>query len=138
MKRLLLAFAIVLGLVYPAFAASDFYIVKSDTLPYYTAQIISTLTGSAYNITTTAGYDTLGVTITAYMRLATQPVTGTPKINGTAAVITAPTTGYFEYRWTTGNTDTLGVYYIYFKIAIGGATFTVPATGHMRVIVTSP
>lgn len=59
----------------------------------------------------------------------------TPKVDTQAANITIPTEGKVEYRWQTGDTDTVGKYYFEFKFTKSGKSFTVPVVSPGIVVI---
>ena len=95
-----------------------FYIKKNDLQPYYPAQVKDSA-GSAVDIT--------GATIYCTMKADSD---GTLKIDRqtTGVTITDATNGKFEYRWQSGDTDTIDNYKIEFEIVpASGGKFTMPA-----------
>ncbi len=92
----------------------------NDLQPYYRV----TVKDSDANL-----IDLTGATIVCTMK---ESATGAVKINSASAgvVIANQTTnkGEFEYRWQTGDTDTVGSYYIEFEITPqSGGKFTLPS-----------
>ena len=70
--------------------------------------------------------DISGATIVCTMKEVT---TGTIKINrqSTGITISDGTNGLFNYAWQSGDTDTLGIYYIEFEITpTSGGKYTLP------------
>jgi len=95
-----------------------FYIKKNDLQPYYYAQI-KDADGDVVAIT--------GATICCTMKNAR---TGALKINRqtTGITISDATNGKFQYAWQTGDTNSVGKYYIEFEInPESGGKFTLPA-----------
>jgi len=94
-----------------------FYIKQNDLQPYYYAQV-KDAAGDVVAIT--------GATIYCTMKSAA----GTLKINRqtTGINISDGTNGKFEYKWQSGDTDSVGKYYIEFEInPASGGKFTIPA-----------
>jgi len=94
------------------------YVKKNDLQPYYYAQVKDA--DNAVVIIT-------GATIYCTMKHAR---TGALKIDRqtTGINISDGTNGKFEYKWQSGDTDTVGKYYIEFEINPGsGGKFTLPA-----------
>jgi len=94
------------------------YIKQNDLQPYYYAQVKDA--DNAVVIIT-------GATIYCTMKNAR---TGVLKIDrqNTGITISDATNGKFHYAWQSGDTDTVGKYYIEFEINPGsGGKFTVPA-----------
>lgn len=99
---------------------------QNDLQPYYYAQVTD---GSG------AVVDITGATIYCTMKDAR---TGVLKINRQTAGINVSdaANGKFEYRWVSGDTDTVGKYYIEFEINPGsGGKFTIPADPETRAEV---
>lgn len=92
-------------------------IKKNDLQPYYYIQVKDSA-GAVVDITDA----------TIYFSMKT--IDGVLKINRTQvtpAWITDPTNGKFEYRWSSGDTDTVGTYYIEAEInPQAGGKFTLP------------
>lgn len=94
------------------------YVKKNDLQPYYYAQV-KDADGDIVDID--------GATIYCTMKNAK---TGALKIDRqtTGISITPATTGKFQYAWQSGDTDSVGKYYIEFEInPSSGGKFTVPA-----------
>ena len=62
---------------------------------------------------------------------------GTNKVDGAAAVVSDAANGKVRYDWTSGDTDTEGVYYGQFVVTIAGSSYQVPnnTTQRMRIVV---
>jgi hypothetical protein len=92
----------------------------------------------AYYYASVVDSDDVAVDLTgASAVFSMRSVDGTLKIDRKAAVITAATSGYLEYRWASGDTDTAGEYYIEFEITpSSGGKFTLPAYDKAVVIIT--
>ena len=93
-------------------------ITRYDLQPYYLVKVVNS-DGSVIDIT--------GATIYCTMK----SVDGTVKIDRqTAGInITDAAAGEFEYRSQSGDTDTLGEYWIEFEInPLSGGKFTMPST----------
>jgi len=93
------------------------YIRKDDLQPYYYAQI-KDASGAVVDITG------------ASIRCTMTKRGGTVKINNrvTGISITDAPNGKFRLAWQSGDTDTVGKYYIKFKVTpLSGGVFTVPA-----------
>jgi len=102
------------------------YLKKNDLQPYYYA-VAKDSSGNAVPLS--------GATIYFTMKL----LDGDIKINRqtTGIHVTDETAGEFEYRWQSGDTDTLGVYAIEFEIdPSSGGKFTVPVKSDNKAIVT--
>jgi len=103
-----------------------FYIKKNDLEPYYYAQV-KDADGNVVNIT--------GATIYCTMANAR---TGSRKINRqtTGINLSTPVSGEFEYQWQSGDTDSVGKYYIEFEInPASGGKFTLPSKPEDRAEV---
>lgn len=95
-----------------------FYIKKNDLEPYYYAQV-KDADGDVVDIT--------GATIYCTMKNARS---GALKINRqtTGINLSTPASGKFEYQWQSGDTNSVGKYYIEFEInPASGGKFTLPA-----------
>ncbi len=93
-------------------------ITKHDLQPYYLVTAVNS-DNSVIDITGAIIYCTM------------KAVDGTVKINRqtTGITITDAANGEFEYRWESGDTDTVGEYWIEFEInPSSGGKFTVPST----------
>jgi len=96
---------------------AEFYIKQNDLQPHYPAQVKDS-DGEAVSLS--------GATIYCTM----QARDGTLKINRqtTGINISDAAAGQFEYQWQTGDTDTVGKFYIEFEInPASGGKFSVPA-----------
>jgi hypothetical protein len=120
MKKYLLCVLFLL-LVGQTFAATDFYLRKGDTGPYYYVQI--TDSSGAVNLS--------GGTVTVTMK----SLTGTVKVDAAAASITSAANGYVEYQWTTTDTNWPTNFLIEFKLTLGGRIYTFPTRDTARVII---
>jgi hypothetical protein len=59
---------------------------------------------------------------------------GTVKVNRQAAVVTSATGGLVEYRWASGDTDTVGVYQAEFEIEWSTGVYeTQPEDGYIML-----
>jgi hypothetical protein len=122
MKKMILIFAFLFGLVSPAFSVKDLDLKKGATGPYYYAQITDS-TNTAVNLS--------GATITCTMK----SLTGTAKINAVACNVTSATSGYFEYRWAANDTNWCTTFLIEFTATVGGLTYIWPSKETAKVII---
>jgi len=100
-----------------------FRIKKGDLLPYLAIEVVDS-NGDAYDLST----------CTVKFIMSKYP-SGTTKVN-TSANITSATEGYVEYRWSSGDTDTVGKYHAEFQIKTGSnVPFTVPVYDKLNVEV---
>jgi hypothetical protein len=116
-KKIILSALCILFLVNSVFAIDPLFLKKLDLQPYYYAQVTDS-TGLVIDLS--------GATVYVTMKNLSL---GTVKINRqtTGLYITDAANGKFEYRWQTGNTDTVGKYSIEFEInPLTGGKFTVP------------
>lgn len=107
-------------------AIKTLYIKKNDLQPYYYGQV-KDASGAVVDIT--------GATVRVTMKNAS---TGTLKIDrGTTGItVTDAANGKFQYAWQSGDTNTVGTYYIEFEVSpVGTGKFTVPANELATVIV---
>lgn len=129
MKKLI-AFGIISGLILILAGlvmakVNDFYIKTGDRLPYYTFQVVDAA-GTAIDISSTT------ITATVQNLSTSQEIVTDGAVN-----ITNGTSGYAEYRWADGSTNTAGSYAIEFKIISGGLQYTLPAAYNALVIIKS-
>ena len=62
-------------------------------------------------------------------------LTGTNKVDGTGAIVTAAS-GIIKYVWVTSDLDTVGVYNAEFQITfIDGSILTAPSSGYITIVV---
>ena len=104
------------------------FIKKNDLQPYYYS------TAMTKDSSGTTVINLSGATIYCTMKSSD----GTVKINRqtTGISITDAAAGEFEYRWQSGDTDTVGVYNIEFEInPASGGKFTIPADPADKAIV---
>src|SRR3990167_5460766 len=110
----------------------NLYVTQYDLQPYYPVKNIDS-SGAAVDLT--------GATIYCIMSLISN---GTLKINRQTAgiVIENQTTnkGEFKYQWQSGDTNTVGQYYIEFEInPLSGGKFTLPSNrdGKAQISITA-
>lgn len=104
---------------------TTFAIKKGDTRPYLRIGIIDS---------DSAVYDITGASAKFIMR---EKNSTTNKINSTAN-ITDEANGYVEYRWQTGDTDTIGLYIGEFQITeTDGGIFTLPTRDRLLIRIIS-
>lgn len=89
---------------------SDFHLKVDDLAPVLSGELL---------LSTGETADLSGSTVTFSMRLLHS--TGTPKVNAQPVTILDATAGTVEYRWQSGDTDTVGTYAGAFKILKPGA-----------------
>lgn len=71
----------------------------------------------------------------AAVRLHMKSVDGTLKVDRPMTVVT-PTQGVIQYNWQTGDTDTVGTYYVEFEVTYpGDSVETFPNNGNKTVSV---
>lgn len=102
-----------------------FYIKVNDLQPFYYVQIKD---GSGVVVDITS----------ATIRCTMKSIDGTLKINRqtTGISISDATNGQFYYAWQSGDTDTIGKYYIEFEITpASGGKWTIPASPKERAEV---
>lgn len=98
------------------------YMKRNDRRPFLEMELLSA-TGVAVNLT--------GATITFTMRLPG----GAVKVNAAACVVTNAAAGLAEYRWATGDTDTVNTYEGWFTISWSGSLETQPSSGAIYIII---
>lgn len=108
-----------------ALTTNSIHMKKNDNQPYYFAQIKDSA-GDAVDLST--------ATVTFSMVDATD-LTDTPKIDDVAMVVTDATNGYVEYRWASGDTDTVGIYVLEIKVTIGSLIYTLPTNRQDKIII---
>lgn len=127
MKRILtMGLLVCIGVLWINLAigkVADFYLKTTDTLPYYTAQLLDS-TGTAVDISS--------ATITAKVENIN---TGAEIVDDGTCYITNGTSGYFEYRFADGETNTAGSYAIEFKILLATGQITLPSSYNALVII---
>ena len=91
-------------------ATSPFTFTQDDLRPFFAVIIKDTLTNDVVDLS--------GASAVFYMKA--KPLygqsAGTPKVNGSAMVVTGAATGEVEYRWTSGDLSVPGVYVAAIKI----------------------
>lgn len=110
----------------------------------YTGKSLTTFTGCTWSGGVSAQVFTIGTSIkeviditgaTVRFTLST-PDFVTKKVNRQLAVITNSSLGDCEYRWQTGNTDTIGTYLAEFEVTPATSPkFTVPVKDKAVVVV---
>lgn len=104
-----------------------FNIKQNDRRPYLQVEFTDD-TGTAVNLTGASG---------VYFNMRLVGSTGTPKVNRAAANVTTAASGLAEYRWTSGDTDTPGVYEGEFEIEwTSGVYETHPNNGYIQITIT--
>lgn len=102
---------------------ADFTIKQGDTKPEIRATL-KDANGTAINLT--------GATVRFHL---SAKVSGTVKVDSPATVISA-SEGIVQYAWSTGDTDTAGVYNAEWEITFSdGSVQTVPNDGYDEVLI---
>jgi hypothetical protein len=126
MKRLIVA----LLLLTPTFvlaASNDLTLMVNDLQPYYYVQVKDA--SGAFNLS--------GYSVYFSMRKTTA---SSNKVDKKAMTVTAASTGFAEYRWAWGDTDTAGTYKLEIRVEETANTtngFTLPTTQQDHIIVKS-
>lgn len=98
----------------------DLNLKKGDLLPAYPMDVSDT----------NGIVDLTGCTVTATMENAA----GTNIFTDVTATVTDAANGQVEYRWVASDTNTVGAFYIEFKVTTpGGKPYTVPAAFKAKV-----
>lgn len=100
----------------------SFFIKQNDTSPSLLATLRD-FDGNAINLT--------GASVRFHMK----DLNGTVKIDE-AMTVTNPTLGMVRYDWVTGNTDTVGTYYVEFEVTYSdNSVETFPNNGNKTISV---
>jgi hypothetical protein len=100
-----------------------FFIKQNDTSPSLVATL-KDFEDDAINLTD------------ANVRFHMKSIDGTLKIDAPMTIVSTPTLGLIRYDWQTGDTDTVGTYYVEFEVTYADNTVeTFPNTGSETVSV---
>ena len=98
------------------------YVKQNDTKPDIQATI---------NDDSGTAVDVSGASIKFFMN----DLTGTNKVDGTGAIVTAES-GIVKYVWQTGDLDTVGIYNAEFQITFSDSSIlTAPSSGYITIVV---
>lgn len=98
---------------------------QNDRRPYYRVHLTQTVDGveEAANIT---GYSAVKFTM--------KTGSGSPKVNKQTMTVLDAATGYVQYAWASGDTDTVGDFNVEVEVDWGGGELqTFPSTGYFSV-----